>query len=116
MRIALTAAAVALMAAPAAAWGAGLTITPVSPAPGDVLRVGDTAALVLRTAPGAVCYADIQVSGAATSVHKSAERAGENGVVSWRPDDMNSTGTREVTASCTLNGERAQIRWTFSVE
>lgn len=114
MRIALT--AVGILAALHPAWAAGLTIIPISPAPGQRLSVGDDAAVSFRTTPGAVCYADIRVVGAARSAHKSAERAGDDGLVSWPPDIVNTTGTREVTAYCSLNGEHAEKHWTFSVD
>jgi hypothetical protein len=113
MRMALT--AIGILAALHPALAAGLTIVPISPAPGQILYVGDTVAVKLGTTPGAACYVDIRVAGAAATVHKSAERAGADGTVSWPADDMNSTGTREVTAWCSLNGEHAEKHWTFSV-
>jgi hypothetical protein len=114
MRMALT--AVGILAALQPAWAAGLTIIPISPAPGEILPVGESAAVSLRTTPGAVCYADIHVAGAAAPVHKSAARAGDDGLVTWLPDNVNSSGKREVTAHCSLNGEHAEKHWTFSVE
>jgi hypothetical protein len=115
MRTALTVAVVTLAALPGA-WAAGFTIYPISPAPGQVLTVGDSIAVILRTTPGAVCYADVLVTGAARPDHKAAARADADGLVSWQPDDISTTGTREVTAYCALNGEHTQRSWTYSVE
>ena len=113
MRMVLT--AIGILATLHPAWAAGLTIVPISPAPGQILIVGDSATVSLRTTPGAVCYVDVHVAGASSSAHKSATRAGDDGLVSWPPDDLNGTGTREVTAHCSLNGEHAEKHWTFSV-
>jgi hypothetical protein len=114
MRTALTLAALTLAAA--AAWGGGLQIIPISPGDGQVLSLGDDLAVKLRTAPGALCYADIRVAGGAAFTHKGAERAGGDGIISWAADQISTVGTREITAYCALNGEHAQRRWTFLVQ
>jgi hypothetical protein len=113
MRTVLAATVILTMVRTACA--AGLAIYPVSPSPGEVRSVGDSTAVVLRTAPGAVCYVDIHAPGT-PAVHKAAERAGADGTVSWAPDELNSSGKRELTAYCSLNGEHVQRQWTYSVE
>jgi hypothetical protein len=116
MRTAVTVALVMLAAASPAAWGAGLQIIPISPPQGAVMTVGDSTAVILRTSPGAVCYADVRITGAARLDHKAAERANADGMVSWPEEQISTVGTREVTAYCALNGEHAQKIWTYSVE
>jgi len=81
------------------------------------MRAALTAGLLLATASAASAagFAIIPVS-PSPGEHSPASHAGADGIVSWQGENANETGTREVTARCTLNGETVVREWTYSVE